>query len=128
MSEIQKPSFAPYAAMFSGCGTNYPRCKEDCYWYREEPDMGAHIPYCDCKNKFPIEWVDCKDCEQYHSKYRATNADMIRAMSDERLAEFESTLGCHPFASKENCYGVANCSACWLDWLRKEKKSETTDL
>ena len=53
-----------------------------------------------------------------------TNADRIRAMTDEELAEFM----CHSVSP--SC--VANCSACeaaefcymghvgWLDWLKKE--------
>lgn len=72
---------------FYGCGINYPRCKEDCYWYREWQDMGAHIPYCKCKSGDFIEPKDCNNCEQYHSKYKQTNADRIRSMSDEELAD-----------------------------------------
>ena len=115
MSEIPEPKYVPYTGIF-GCGINYQRCKEDCYWYREEIDMGAHIPYCTCKTKFSIEPDDCKDCEQYHSKYHPTNADTIRAMSDEKLAEELLRI----FASF--------CEAQWsrefvLDWLRQEKES-----
>lgn len=120
MSEIPKPTFAPYQALFYGCGINYPRCKEDCYWYKEEPNMGAHIPYCQNKGGNYIEPKDCENCEHYHSKYKKTKADRIRAMTDEKLANFESTLGCHPTATKETCIGVDRCAECWLNWLRQE--------
>ena len=72
---------------FCGCRMTYPRCKEDCYWYEEWQDMAAHIPYCRCKKGDFIEPKDCENCEQYHSKYKPTNADRIRAMTDEDLAD-----------------------------------------
>ena len=113
MSEIPKPTFAPYQALFYGCGINYPHCKEDCYWYKEEPHMGAHIPYCQNKGGNYIEPKDCENCEHYHSKYKKTNADRIRGMSDEELAEW---LSC-------NCTGdgYGNSAEDWLDWLRQEE-------
>ena len=48
------------------------------------------------------------------------NADRIRAMSDEELADYFSELSCWPNASRDVCKGVANCEKCWLDWLRQE--------
>lgn len=92
---------------FYGCGINYPRCKEDCYWYGEWQDMNAHIPYCKCKNTDSIEPKDCENCEQYHSKYKPSNADHIRAMSDEELAYFMANI--------EPCRESA-----WLEWLKQE--------
>ena len=77
-----------YEDLFYGCGINYPHCKEDCYWYREEQDMCAHIPYCQSKGGNYIEPEDCENCEHYHSKYEKTNADRIRVMDDEELAEY----------------------------------------
>ena len=50
-----------------------------------------------------------------------TNADRIRAMSDEELAEFHApaTAGCPP--SWRDAHNKAkNCKDCWLEWLRKE--------
>lgn len=64
------------------------------------------------------------DDEPIKEPYRFTNADKIRAMSDEELAEFM----CHSVSPN----GVANCSACeaaefcrmghngYLDWLKEE--------
>lgn len=47
-----------------------------------------------------------------------TNADRIRAMSNEELADYFSELSCWPNAGREDCRGVANCMECWLDWLK----------
>ena len=53
-----------------------------------------------------------------------TNADRIRAMSDEELAEFfEDWFSCgimrHGcFANTKDC--SLDCKRAWLDWLKKE--------
>ena len=52
-----------------------------------------------------------------------TNADRIRAMSDEELAEFMRPWdsGCPRW--KENplpCSDWDNCGECWLKWLKEE--------
>lgn len=64
--------------------------KEDCYWYEEEQDMGARLPWCKLKplSYGPITPSDCKDCKDYHCKHKPTNADRVRAMSDEQLNEW----------------------------------------
>ena len=110
-----------------GCGINHPRCKEDCYWYGEWQDMNAHIPYCKCKNADFIEPKDCENCEQYHSKYKPTNADRIRAMSDEELAEYLAERSVAPSCTGKchkdyEVYGELRtfCHNCWLDWLKQE--------
>lgn len=51
-----------------------------------------------------------------------TNADRIRAMTDEQLA-FHSGMTCPPFVALSNkCKGEWNwnCYKCWLDWLKQE--------
>ena len=51
-----------------------------------------------------------------------TNADRIRAMTDEELAkafdcEFEA---CPPDVDEEKwCDSDADCKRCWLEWLRQ---------
>ncbi len=47
-----------------------------------------------------------------------TNADRIRAMSDEELAEF-MWAGCDNI-TQEACKSHAGCVDCWLDWLKEE--------
>ena len=44
------------------------KTKESCYWYGEEPDMGAHIPFCSKNGIFPLE--DCGDCSEYIDRRR----------------------------------------------------------
>lgn len=49
-----------------------------------------------------------------------TNADRIRGMSDEELAEFMDN-GCDVIAPSENCTkAFYECKKCWLDWLKQE--------
>ena len=53
-----------------------------------------------------------------------TNADLIRAKSDEQLAEWicKVTDGgfsmCAP--GHWDCTGKDSCAPCWIDWLRQE--------
>lgn len=57
--------------------------------------------------------------------YPKTNADRIRAMTDEELAEWigKVTAGgygmCAP--GHYDCTGKDSCAPCWLDWLRQEE-------
>lgn len=49
-----------------------------------------------------------------------TNADRIRAMSDEELAELVNSP-CPPTTPcVEDAYGEPNCKNCWLEWLKEE--------
>ena len=52
------------------------------------------------------------------TEYRMTNADRIRAMSDEELSKImEHELGC-PVTG--DCAKMSkDCKACWLDWLQQ---------
>lgn len=63
---------------------------------------------------------------EYEAKPKPmTNADRIRAMTDEELAEFiAETIDCcnckHP---RNGCSeNDETCAACWLDWLKEEAK------
>lgn len=100
----------------------YPRCKEDCYWYGEWQDMGARIPYCKCKKEKGtiLGPKDCVNCAEYHSKYKKTNADRIRNMSDEELAKFITSGYYQPHCPVGSCPVVEDCEDCWMEWLKKE--------
>jgi len=94
--------------------------KEDCYWYDEDRDMGARIPLCKKqKGITPLSDKDCEDCKNYHSRYKQTNADRIRAMTDEELAEFMTDDFCELL-----CPGVylcnGKCNKRMLEWLKEE--------
>lgn len=55
-------------------------------------------------------------CKSYKPCYM-TNADRIRAMTDEELADFMNCDGCPP--KNEGCNEGQNCSLCWLNWLKQ---------
>lgn len=49
------------------CGANSkPKYKEDCYYYSEIADMGAHIPHCGKEMK--LDNFNCSNCENYCNK------------------------------------------------------------
>lgn len=66
----------------------------------------------------------CEGCPTYemHNKPKLTNADRIRAMSDEELATAFDAYICGKITScpyrKETYKG--NCTECKLQWLRQE--------
>ena len=98
--------------------------REDCYWHSEEPDMGARLHMCGMqKGIAPLE--SCDGCESYHSIRKRTNADRIRAMTDEELAEF-ITGAAYDFVERPGMCDVCDtatvqhCENCWLDWLKQE--------
>ena len=70
-------------------------------------------------------WHKCgEDCVGYEARI-VTNADRIRNMSDEELAEFihktKFDQGSNLFTCEEppvNCH--EECKECYMDWLQKE--------
>lgn len=52
-----------------------------------------------------------------------TNADRIRAMSDEELAEYMSIYCCSHKTHDPRCQQFKDCGLCWLDWLKKEAET-----
>lgn len=73
---------------------------------------------------FDIHWHDEVDCPYEKCPvpdFPATNADRIRAMTVEGLAETYAG-GC-PNGDRLNCgkyylHGGRDCFNCWLDWLK----------
>lgn len=65
-------------------------------------------------------------CSRYEKEHKPTNADRIRKMSDEELAEFmNDSNACKNF---RKCNDNWTCDACWLDWLKQGyEQSEQTD-
>ena len=75
----------------------------------------------DCRKCADFEWcVKNEDCGLFKAKPE-TNADRIRNMTDEELAEFldNATLAKIPWCSDE-CPKEEICSNCALEWLKKE--------
>lgn len=62
---------------------------------------------------------------QYEPPQPQTNADRIRAMTDEELADTFETIGCPQDDARFPCaYPDGRdeelCQKCWLDWLKEE--------
>ena len=82
-------------------------------------------------------FIDCPTCEKFESceqqerwefnsciNYKAmptrnpTNADRIRQMTDEEMAEFlYNAWETAPWCSRRECYDEP-CVPCWLEWLK----------
>ena len=57
------------------------------------------------------------------NEIQMTNADRIRAMSDEELAKIiEHELGCPVTGDCERM--SRDCKACWLDWLQRTAEED----
>ena len=87
-------------------------CK-NCMWVYH---MVAHNPIAPCEN--------CKDYDKWQTM-KQTNADRIRAMNDEELAEFLDrwALGDIDYSKTfcDLCKGQFDChDDCLMDWLKQE--------
>lgn len=77
-----------------------------------------------CKHKGTSTHI-CDECACDYSMYEkkvTTNADRIRSMTDEEMAEFfDSGLRfvCSDFHCEE-CFNGLNCDVCYLEWLQSE--------
>ena len=78
----------------------------------------------DCRKCVDHDWcAENEECGLFRPK-TMTNADRIRTMSDEELAEWlakhnERSAVCPNFGAHD-CQ--ASCRKCWLDWLKEEAK------
>lgn len=79
--------------------------KEDCVYYipprRDEDESCIYWEH--------TNW-ECSGCKRYKNKYKKTNADRIRAMTDEEIAEWASAITLNEFGDKND----------WLNWLKQE--------
>lgn len=87
-------------------GCIYRTKDNECDLYAEG---GKYQAFCDLEN--------CKDRRQ-------SNADRIRSLSDEELAEFLERKT--PWYRCDNCKWES-CKDCCLDWLKKEVEGETDE-
>ena len=53
-----------------------------------------------------------------------TNADRIRAMSDEELADVLRIDVCCPDGYIESCGSYDSCNECWVAWLQQPAEGE----
>ncbi len=77
----------------------------------------------------PIEKLK-KRSEKYADRVRfnnVTNADRIRAMSDEKLVALFANNDCGYCRIHDFCFAKGsqiNCEDAWLDWLKQEAEEE----
>ena len=88
--------------------------------------MSEDCPHC----VFEKTEANCRGCfEGSHYKPKPlTNADRIRAMTDEQLAYFLLAVkidyaGC-AFPDHESCPVKGSCYDCWLEWMKEEAKGD----
>ena len=73
-------------------------------------------------NRFCPDYPEkCRFCGAFREP---TNADRIRAMSDEELSELidRETDSCAPTGDCEKM--SRDCKACWLEWLQQPAREE----
>ena len=90
---------------------------------------GGYINYIGQSNIYEAKCYNCGyyftfgELDLYEEKKPVTNADRIRAMSDEELAEWLSDM--HDAVTCPNNGAIdcnPSCKRCWLDWLKQEVK------
>ena len=86
------------------------------------------MSYCDtCCHKYSDICGTCETLDGVPIKYsKKTNADRIRAMTDEELAKLLSDPCPGDLEPADSCfYSIADgddtvCVDCWLEWLKQE--------
>ncbi len=81
---------------------------------------------CDTATDEYCDRTDCKDCCPNMQQKPKTNADRIRAMSDEELAKFFGRYGfCGGIIPHSYCSKQAVCSLnCVVNWLKQPVEEE----
>ena len=77
------------------------------------------VDYAECSKKHNLT-IKRKHCPMAKVEYVQTNADRIRAMSDEELAEilYEHQV-CYIRAKRKESCSEYGCKDCILDWLKQ---------
>lgn len=98
--------------------------------YRNVGEDGYNIGYSSYNLKTVLEFIG--EYFEIVESDRQTNADRIRNMSDEELAEFLDIVGEDGISSQvcdipcDCCCEKTECSKCWKDWLQSEAEWEKT--
>ena len=77
--------------------------------------------------KYPhTEDGECDKFCSFNTREVKTNADRIRAMSDEELVEIMAHGNCGYCKIHDYCFSQkgVDCDEAWLDWLRKNATSD----
>lgn len=81
--------------------------------------MSEDCPRCIHNDECHDKCRGCFEGSNYKPK-PLTNADRIRAMTDEELAEWiDYSQGCFESQGKR-CPKYGTCRDCWFDWLKQE--------
>lgn len=72
-------------------------------------------------NLFSNDWVDstCTNDEDCPYRNPITNADKIRAMTDEELVEWHKNL-IEGYCPRPASDCLSDCEECWRIWLKQE--------
>ena len=91
------------------------RCNQICKWNSNDGCVKPYGVPCILENVSPTD-------------KKATNADRIRAMSDEELADFIDKCEMNDIDYAKTfcdlCNGQYECDQCRLDWLKQPPKGE----
>ena len=92
-----------------------------------------------CKDCMGFGWGECKTagenevaCKDFERKPKLTNADRIRQMTDEELAEFldkDASYTCRICTrrdAKDSCCDYV-CKECVTKWLKQEVSEDAAD-
>lgn len=77
-----------------------------------------HRAYCAMGDEQNGDNVAIKGCYLYSEQKVKTNADRIRAMTDEELTNWITYLHCPHY--EDDDYACDDCEACWREWLKQE--------
>ena len=75
----------------------------------------------------PLTNMALADFEAVKDAKPKTNADRIRAMSDEELAGMLRSTGCPLARSDMACKEFGSCRNCWLEYLKQPVKDGEDD-
>ena len=83
-----------------------------------------------CERLVICPWASAEEiiCSSFKPKPQ-TNADRIRAMTDEELADLFADNDCGYCRIHDFCFAkgsAINCEDVWLDWLKQEVSDEGT--
>lgn len=82
----------------------------------------------DLNEAYDFGYESCmRDYHIKHSNEQQTNADRLRSMSDEELADFMAEImyciKCWKFDKEQGiCTRASGCNSAMLEWLREETK------
>lgn len=102
------------------------KCKDCGNTHPALPGFPNHV-LCDYYHLHMSNSADASRCEHFKANV-LSNADRIRASTDEELAEFFGTLPCCPpgtdvnelYYPSDSCNGTDLQVRCWLEWLKQE--------